>query len=198
MKNKYSTERFLLENYHTYYELRDAEKKLQDKLKELLKNLEEELPLKKWWKSDLKLKVREKYIGIWKSDWTYKKGNNRNPWRSAKINLAYFSIEEIFEDTSDPGPIFYVDTEYLEGGKLSDRDLNDKIIKLSKFRFGLNRVKYDWDGCAIVYRFIPASGWVNALTDMTNLKKILISEFEYLVKVFSPILDKVSKECKKE
>ena len=93
MKNKYSTERFLLENYNTYYELRDAEKKLQDRLKELLKNLEEELPLKKWWKSDLKLKVGEKYLGIWKPEWTYKKGNNRNPWRSAMILLTCFSIE---------------------------------------------------------------------------------------------------------
>ncbi|MDI6765632.1 MAG: hypothetical protein QME52_02245 [Bacteroidota bacterium] len=197
MKNKYSTARFLLENYHTYYELRDAEKKLQDKLKELLKDLEKELPLKNWWKSDLNLKVGERYIRIWKADWTYKKGNNRNPWRSAMILLDYFTIEDIFDDTSEPGPVFYVWTKYLQGGKLSDRDLNNKIIKLSKFRFGPNRIRYDWTECAITYKYLPTGGWVSGLIDFTKLKKTLITEIEYLVKTFGPVLDKVSRECKK-
>lgn len=197
MKYKNSTEHFLLENYHTYYELRDAEKKLQDKLTDLIKNLEEELPLKKWWNSDLSVKVGDKYFGIWKSGWTYKKGNNRNPWRSAMILLQYFTIEEIFEDTSEPGPVFYVWTKYLKSGKPVDKNLNDKIMKLSKFRFGPNRIKYDWADCAVAYRFIPAGGWVNELSDMKKLKKTLIAEFEYLVKAFNLALDKASRGYKK-
>jgi hypothetical protein len=187
-------EKFLVQNYETYYELTEIENGLRRRLNGLIDAVEKDIRDQRWSKG-LNIDIRDRQdsveFAIWKETWTNTGKKAKNLDGAAGFWFQRFSIKNMFHEGEEK-PFAGIWIKHLLKSKSQEEKIREfKAMKLNSKKAFLEDSNY------FFYYFLNPKDWIEALNNKDIFIDFIRAEAKYLVVNFADKLDKISRQFKR-